>query len=196
VPAAFQEPDWNAPINAARALAEIPSDAVIAGMFLQPIVSEAKRRGMQLPSARERYLPFSFYPQREHAALLLEACSALYPERPVRAALRSLGRAAPKALAATTVGKVVVGCEEGVHEIIAAFSRTYDINVRPAHAEVIDTRPNRSVVRLERVYFFVDCHHVGVYEGVLRYAQVRGTVLCAPAGPHTAELLIEWRPRS
>ena len=197
-PAAFRKPDWNAPLHTARALADIPSDAVIAGMFLQRVANEARRLGLQLPSARERYLPFSFYPQREHASLLLEACAAFYPERPLRAALRSIGRAAPKALVATTVGKVVVGCEEGVHEIIAAFSRTYGINVRPAQATVLETGPHRSVVSLERVYFFIDCHHVGVYEGVLRHAKVEGSVSYAGRGPHAGELLIEWQtgPRS
>jgi uncharacterized protein (TIGR02265 family) len=165
-------------------------------MFLQRVAAEARRLGVHLPSARERYLPFSFYPQREHAALLVETCAAVYPQRPVRSALRSLGRAAHKALAASTVGKVIVGCEEGVHEIIAAFCRTYGINVRPAQAAVIDTGPNRSVVRLERVYFFVDCHHVGVFEGVLRHAQVQGSVLYAARGAHSGDLLIEWHPGS
>ncbi|HMJ09821.1 MAG TPA: DUF2378 family protein, partial [Polyangiaceae bacterium] len=147
----FSAPDWGAPLNAARLIAAIPDDAVIAGMFLQAIVLEAKRRHVPLPSARERYVPFGFYPQREHATLLVEASAAFYAERPIRAALRSLGRAAPKALATSTVGKVVVGCEDGVHEIIAAFSRTYAINVRPSQANVVETGPNQCIVRLERV---------------------------------------------
>jgi uncharacterized protein (TIGR02265 family) len=190
--AAFLPPDFRAPLDRDAAVASIPESATISGMFLMPLVEEAKRRGFTLPSARDRYVTFSFYPLREHARLLLETCERLYPDRSLREALRKLGRGAPRALVASTLGKVVLGSVEGPHDVIAAMAKAYPLNARPSRVTVLESARGKSVVRLEDIYYFVDCHHVGAFEGALNFAGVKGTVLYAKRGKAAGDLLIQW----
>lgn len=190
--APFMAPPWGAVLDPAVSVAAIPEAATISGMFLAPLLMEAKRRGISLPSARERYVPFVFYPLREHARLLLETCASLYPDRPIRQALRKLGRGAPKALVATTLGKVVLGSVEGPHDVIAAMAKAYPLNARPSRVTILESMRGRSVVRLEDVHYFIDSHHVGAFEGVLNFAGVKGHVLLAKRGRAAADLLLEW----
>jgi uncharacterized protein (TIGR02265 family) len=189
---AFAEPPWNAPLDAEAAIALVPEAATISGMFLLPLALEARRRGVTLPSARERYVAFQPYPLREHARLLVESCGLLHRDKPLRQALRKLGRGAPQALVASTLGKVVLGSVEGVHDVIRAMVKAYPLNVRPCHLEVLEAGPGRAVVRLEDVHYFIDCHHVGAFEGALKYAGVSGGVRIAKRGIAAADLLLEW----
>jgi len=188
----FVEPPWNAPLDAEAMIASIPEVATISGMFLMPLALEAKRRGVALPSARERYVAFQAYPLREHARLLVETCRLLHGGRPLRQVLRKLGRGAPQALVASTLGKVVLGSVEGVHDVVRAMVKAYPLNLRPCHLAVLEASPGRAVVRLEDLHYFLDSHHVGAFEGVLRYAGVSGGVRIAKRGPAAADLLLEW----
>lgn len=190
---AFHEPPWSAPLDVAATVAAIPEGATISGMFIAPLAQEAKRRGVTLRAARDRYVPFSFYPLREHAAVLVETCERLYPDRPLRQALRKLGRGAPKALVASTLGKVVLGSVQGVHDVVTAMAKAYPLNARPSSVTVLSSGPGRAVVRLEEIHYFLDSHHVGTFEGVLKYAGVQGRVLLAMRSPSAADLLLEWR---
>lgn len=188
----FVEPPWHAPLPVQEEIRAIPEGATISGMFLAPLLLEAKRRGFTLPSARDRYVPFNFYPLAEHCQLLVETCERLYRDRPLRQSLRKLGRGAPAALVASTLGKVVLGSAEGVDQIVAAMAKAYPLNARPSRVTVLESRPGRAVVRLEEIYYFLDSHHVGAFEGVLRFAGVTGGVLIASRGKFSADLLLEW----
>jgi uncharacterized protein (TIGR02265 family) len=191
--APFLPPPWDAPFDGEAALAAIPEAATISGMFLAPLVAEAQKRGIVLRAARERYVGFTFYPLREHARLLLEVCDRIYPDRPPRQVLRKLGRGAPNALLASTLGKVVLGSVEGPHGVIAAMAKAYPLNARPSRVTVLEATRGRSVVRLEDVFYFLDSHHVGAFEGALNFAKVEGHVLFARRGRASADLLLEWR---
>jgi uncharacterized protein (TIGR02265 family) len=188
----FVEPPWASPLVADDAIAKIPEDATISGMFLAPLLQEAKRRNVTLPSARARYVSYTFYPLREHARLLVETCELMLADRPLRQGLRKLGRGAPQALVASTLGKVVLGSAVGVHGVVKAMIKAYPLNARPCHAEVLELSERRAVVRLEGVHYFLDSHHIGTFEGVLKYAGVQGRVLIAKRGAGSADLLLEW----
>jgi uncharacterized protein (TIGR02265 family) len=164
------EPPWTAPLDVDAVLRSLPSTATISGMFIAALVQEAKRVGATLPSARER----------------------VYPGVPIRQALRKLGRGAPTALVASTLGKVVLAAAAGAHEVIDAMAKAYPLNARPSHVTVLERGAQRAVVRLEEVYYFADCHHVGAFEGALKYAGVRGKVLISPRGKGAVDLLLEW----
>jgi uncharacterized protein (TIGR02265 family) len=188
----FVEPPWQAPLDVETEIARIPEDATISGMFLGPLVIEAKRQNVTLPSARDRYLPFKFYPLREHCRLLVETCERLFNDRSLRQGLRKLGRGAPAALVASTLGRVVLGSAEGVDEVISAMAKAYPLNAHPSRVTVLESKPGRAVVRLEEVHYFLDSHHVGTFEGALKFAGVTGRVLIASKGPTRADLLLEW----
>ena len=45
---------------------------------------------------------------------------------------------------------------------------------------------------IPQIYYFLDSHHVGAFEGVLKFAGVRGEVLINPCGPGACDLLLTW----
>jgi uncharacterized protein (TIGR02265 family) len=188
----FTEPKWDAPLDADASIARVPDDATISGMFSAALVTEARRRGHTLPSARARYVAFSFYPLREHARLLVETAHRFYPEMSLRQGLRKLGHGAPKALAGSTLGRIMFGSADGVLDVIAAMAKAYPLNMRPSKVSLVSSGPGYAVVKLQDVHDFLDCHHVGSFEGVLAYAGVAGRVLMAARGPATADLMVEW----
>jgi uncharacterized protein (TIGR02265 family) len=188
----FVEPPWDAPFDAARVCAGIPADATISGMFFVALLGGAKQRGLTLPSAGDRYTAFKFYPVGDLARLLVEAAGRFFPDRPVRQALRSLGRAAPDAFLASTLGKVTLGSAQGVHAAVAAMANAYELNMRASRVAILGSGPTWTSLRLDRVPYFLDSHHVGTFEGVLRYAGTRGSVKIASRSPTSADFLLAW----
>jgi uncharacterized protein (TIGR02265 family) len=105
----FVDPPWHEGLDVESALSNIAPDATISGMFFVYLVAAAKAQGLLLPSARDRYVKFSFYPVIELARLLVEGAERLFPGRTLRHALRILGRASPDAFLVSTLGKVTLG---------------------------------------------------------------------------------------
>lgn len=188
----FDEPPWDAPLDTALSIQAMPEDATISGMFLAPLVDEARRRGVVLPGARERYLAFRFYPLREHASLLVDAATAFFPELSTRQALRKLGRGGPRALVASTLGRVLLGSVEGVTEAFRAMARAYPLNAHPSRVEIESAGEQALVVHMDEIHYFIDSHHIGVFEGLMRYAGVDGRVSYASRGTTAGDLLCEW----
>jgi uncharacterized protein (TIGR02265 family) len=187
----FRDPPWDAPLDVAREIEGIPASAQIRGMFIIPVLQEVKRAGGSL-SARERYVPFQFYTLREHAQLMVEACPILFPQFSLRQGLRRLGRGAPQAFVASTLGRVVLQSAQGVCEVVTALAKGYELNTKPGRAWVEQPQPRILDVTMEHVYYFVDCHHVGAFEGALHFAGVRGTVRVHRIDAATVVLRIEW----
>jgi uncharacterized protein (TIGR02265 family) len=188
----FVDPPWSAPLDVERVFASIPADAKISGMFFVAVLAGAKTRNLTLPSARERYVAFNFYPVTDLARLLVEAAQRFYPDRTVRHALRSLGKAAPVAFLSSTLGKVTLGSTQGVHAAVAAMASAYDLNLRPSRVSMTSSGARWAIVRLEKVPYFLDSHHVGAFEGTLRFAGVNGSVRLANRGPASADFLLTW----
>jgi uncharacterized protein (TIGR02265 family) len=189
----FIEPDWAAPLDTASAIQAMPSTTTISGMFLDATLTAARKARIPLsPEWPAQYATFRFYPMRDFARLLAELAPLMLPELPIRQALRVMGRTAPDVLLGSTVGKVVLGSVEGVHEIIATVTKTYPINLKPSSAEIVERGESHMIVRLTGVHYFMDCHHVGVMEGTLRHAGVRGNVRIRPLAPGAVDYLLSW----
>jgi len=187
--ARFIEPPWSRPLDAELAIRAIPETAQVRGLLIAPMVAEAKKRG---PLPRERYLSFNLYPLREHAQLLVDTSRARFADLPLREALRRLGRGAHDAFGASTLGKVTLAAADGIHDVIAAFAKGYELNLQPGRAEVVDRGAQHMIVRLDEVHYFVDSHHVGAFEGALGRAGVRGRVRIAAHGRTAADFLLQW----
>jgi uncharacterized protein (TIGR02265 family) len=188
----FVDPPWNTPLDAPRGGAGIPADATISGMFFVALVAGAKVRGLTLAAARERYTSFRFYPVADLARLLVEAAQLFFPERPLRQSLRALGRAGPDAFLTSTLGRVTLGSTEGVHAAIGAMAGAYELNLRPSRVALVGAGPKCAIVRLDRVHYFLDSHHVGTFEGVLRFAGTQGAVKIASRTSTSADFLLTW----
>lgn len=189
---AFVDPPWDHPLDVDRALLLIPESATISGMFYQALMEAAKRRNVSLRFKEPRYLPFRFYSLLEFSELLVRAASLFQPGVPLREGLRRIGRVGPAALLKSTLGKVTLGAASGVHEVVAAFAKTYPINLKPSSCTIERQDQNSMVVRLSAPHF-LDCHHVGAFEGTLEHAGVKGGVRIAKRGDTAADLLLYWR---
>jgi uncharacterized protein (TIGR02265 family) len=189
----FIEPDWAAPLDTTSAIQAMPATTTISGMFLDATLTAARKARVPLsPEWPAQYATFRFYPMRDFARLLAELAPLMLPDVTIRQALRVMGRTAPDVLMGSTVGKVVLGSVEGVHEIIATVTKTYPINLKPSKAEIVDRGEGYAVVRLTGVHYFMDCHHVGGMEGTLRHAGVRGRVRIRPLAPGAVDYLLSW----
>jgi len=189
----FVEPDWAAPLDTASAIQAMPATSTISGMFLDAVVTAARKARLPISSDwPAQYSRFRFYPMRDHARLLAEICPLMFGDQPLRQGLRVLGRTAPDTLLGSTVGKVVLGSAEGVHEIVETVTKTYPINLKPSNAEIVERGQRHAVVRLTDVHLFMDCHQVGVLEGTMRHAGVKGSVRIRPLGPGAMEYLCSW----
>jgi uncharacterized protein (TIGR02265 family) len=189
----FIDPPWNAPLDASDVLRSVPESATISGMFPDAVLQQAQQANVSLPSARDRYTKFRFYPLREFTRVLIEGCEIFFPGTPLRLALRKMGRAGPKTLISSTVGRVVFGSAEGALAAIEAMAKAYSINVRPSHVEVVAASEHRAIIRVRELHYFLDSHHIGVFEGTLRHAGVKGTVKICAYGPAEADILCSWR---
>lgn len=188
----FIEPDWDAPLDTTAAIQAMPLTTTVSGMFLEATVAAARKA--RLPLSDEwngPYHTFRFYPMRDLARLMVELSGLMMPELPIRKALRALGRTAPDVLLGSTVGKVVLGSAQGVHEIIETVTRTYPINLKPSMAEIVERAERQIIVRLSDVHL-MDCHHVGVMEGTMRHAGVKGSVRIRPLGARAMDYLLSW----
>lgn len=187
----FHDPPWDAPLDAAREIESIPSSALIRGMFIIPVIQEAKRSGTSV-SKRDRYVPFQFYPLREHAQVMVEASAVVFPQLSLRQALRRFGRGAPHAFVSSTLGRVVLQPAQGVNEVVTALAKGYELNMKPGRVYVDQPRPRVLDVTLEQVYFFADSHHVGAFEGALHFAGTRGKIRVHRIDASITVLRIEW----
>jgi len=190
--ARFREPPWQAGLDVPRALSLISAASSIAGMFFLGVLEGAKRRGLALSAPRERYLPFGFYPIAEFAPLLVAAAGLFHPKLSLRQSLRAIGAAGPAVLAKTVLGKVTLGSAIGVHAVIEAIAKTYSVNIRPCRCAITHKSERACVVSLDNVQYFLDSHHVGVFEGTMTHAGVQGRVRIASKSEFSADLLLEW----
>jgi len=190
--ASFNEPPWHAAVDVPRTLLIISADSAIAGMFFLGLLEGAKRRGVTLPLPRERYLPFGFYPITEFVPVLVAAAGLFHPTLPLRQGLRAIGAVGPAVLAKSVLGKVTLGSAIGVHAVIEAVANTYAVNIRGTQCAVTRTAAQACVVSLDNVQYFLDSHHVGVFEGTLTHAGVNGRVRIKNRGEFAADLLLEW----
>ena len=189
---AFVEPPWGEPLDAEQELAEIPESATIAGMFFLALAEGAERRQVELAMPRPRYVPFSFYPVREFAPLLVKAAGLFHPHSTLREGLRRIGRAGPSAFLGSTLGRVTLGASEGVQATVSAIAKTYGINTKPSRCTVLQTEPRSITLALDDVCYFLDSHHVGVFEGTLEHADVQGRVLIHRRSSTAADFRLEW----
>jgi uncharacterized protein (TIGR02265 family) len=188
----FVEPPWGEPLDAERELLAMPESVRVRGLLIAPMIAETKRQGITRAAPRDRYVTFNWYPLREHARILIDYCHDVYPDLPIRSALRKVGRASHAAFGGTTLGKVTLGTAEGVFDVVTAFAKAYELSMEPGKASVVEQGQKHMVVHLEEIHHFLDSHHVGAFEGALKRAGLRGRVTIAMHAPASADFLLEW----
>jgi uncharacterized protein (TIGR02265 family) len=193
----FVTPDWNAPLDTEAHLRSIPAGSIIKGMYPAAIVAEAKKRGLKLPHAGDKYLPFLDYPMTDHTHLLVEGARAFFPELPIRQALRKIGRAAVGVFMHSTLGKAMLGGltqPETTLRALAGMVRAYTTSLgKPTpHVEVREVDDTACIVTLSDFWLFIDSHQVGILEGVCRACGVRGDMRVAMEGASRGQIECRW----
>lgn len=188
----FVDPPWDQPLDVEAALARVPEGETIKGMFLQPMLTSAKAKGVTFIGARDRYVPFQDYPLREHAALLVAGAAALYPQLSVRQGLRRLGRYAQAALTDSTIGRVIWSTAVDVPTALAAMAKAYAIAHPKSEVEIVDVADRALVLRVARIWWFLDSHHVGCFEGAMKAVGVEGTVKLKLSSWSAGDLQCRW----
>jgi hypothetical protein len=77
--------------------------------------------------------------------------------------------------------------------MIDALAKSYPVAMPGCTVKAVEIEPKCTMVRMQGVQYFIDSHHVGVFEGVLRYAGVQGDVKVRSFGPNDADLLCAWK---
>lgn len=188
----FVDPPWDDPLDVDAVLARIPANEVIKGMFLQPMIAAAKAKGLTLPGARDRYVAFQDYPLREHAELLVTSARTMYPQLSLRQGLCRLGRGAQAALTSSTVGRVIWSTAIDAPTALAAIAKAYGVAHPTSDVSIVDTAPQRVILRVARIWWFLDSHHVGCFEGAMKSVGVEGTVKLALTSWSDGELACTW----
>jgi uncharacterized protein (TIGR02265 family) len=191
----FKAPDLGRPLDTKKRLDGCPSDATVKGVFLRSIVERAARAGVQLENADSRYVAFKSYPLREYIQLLATTAES-WP----RETLKELGSLVFPAMKSSLVGKVFFSmfgssAEEGA-SALRVIARAYKLMTNHARAELlsIDDQEGNAVVRLEDVWSFPDCYHLGILEGAGRAYNPSVTCLVRERSLSSVDIRLEWVP--
>jgi uncharacterized protein (TIGR02265 family) len=167
----------------AEAIAQgIPKTFLVKGMFfarllaqLGPGYSTIEPR-LQAAPRFGRYLPFSDYPQSDYVRVSTTAAQKVFPNVPLREAMRLLGREDFSVFAASTLGKVILAV---VGDSRSAFLRTPFIYMKMAPGDWVVTSEelDERTIRIE----FAPVH--GIWEYLL--GQLEGVAMNYGGDPTT-----------
>jgi hypothetical protein len=73
------------------------------------------------------------------------------------------------------------------------MAKSYAVNVPGSEVKVVDAAAKHCLLQVRSLPYFLDCHHVGAFEGVLRYAGVEGQVRLRMLSPQDADFLVTWK---
>jgi uncharacterized protein (TIGR02265 family) len=169
-------------IDAEAIVASIPKSFLVKGMFFARLLAQlgpgyaAVEPRLEAAPRLGRYLPFSDYPQTDYVRVSTVTAQKLFPNVPLREAMRLLGREDFSVFAASTLGKVILAV---VGDTRSAFLRTPFIYMKMAPgdwvvtSEVLDEKTMR--IEFAPVY--------GTWEYLL--GQLEGVVMNYGGDPTT-----------
>jgi uncharacterized protein (TIGR02265 family) len=189
----FVHPDFSAPVNLAAQKTLVQSGATVKGMQLTALLEECQRRGA--PIAGRRYTAFRDYPGEELLDLLVLAAGRAFPDVPCREGLRRLGHVAYPTLRESLVGRVVFGAVGAdVMHVWGLVSKGYSVSGSTGKATLLELNEAEALLRLEGMYSFVDCWHVGIIEGAVEMYGFEANVMVKLTSPTSADLWVRWKP--
>lgn len=172
-----------------------PATNTVKGMYISGIIEALAQRDTA-PREERRYHAFKDYPLRDYMRLCLDAAVTLYPSRPPKEGLRSLGQLAIPTFAQSISGAVVMGTVGRSWELaLRCVSRGYQISLKPGEAIVAELGSERALVQLRKVYNFGDSYQVGVVEGLMDWCGLNGQVTANVISSCDTDLQIQWTQR-
>lgn len=186
--------DWDASLDADEYLQATPSHITVKGMFIQSLLDAVTAAGMSL-EGRSRYSAFKDYPLTELMEVEVAAAGRLFPELPLRRALRRFGWSAFPTLMSSMIGRVIFApVGNNLRAAIKLAARGYRVSISHAKVSVEDRDDPQSVyVQLGDMYNFADSYQVGVFEGAAHHYEREPTVTVHRRSRVDVDLLVRWR---
>ncbi len=187
----FVAPDFHAPLNPEDYVARVPASARIKGMMMAAVRRPLSPR--QRADFPQTYIAFKDYPLVDHLRLLAKVAERLYPTLPLRSGLRRIGQQVFGTFAASLAGRVLLSMVgNDIEAAIHATDRAYQMSANTGRVHVLDYQSGIAHLRLEGIYNFIDCYHVGILEGGLTQLGVNPTVLWRPIASGCGEFEVRW----
>jgi uncharacterized protein (TIGR02265 family) len=184
----FSRPDWTAPLDVAERLRAVPREATVKGMFFDGPIAEAFRRSGNRPG-QASYVSFKDYPLTEHIQVLVACAMAGYPDEPLRAGLRYLGRDAFTTFLSSLAGRVLFSVAgRDFDAALGLVARSYVIAGPVGTATLVQRTRDAAVIHLKDIYNLPDAYHVGVFEAAMEYFRKDGEVLVKVRSASDVEL--------
>lgn len=194
--AAFVDPSALPPIDVDAAIAEIPADATIKGMFIQGLLDLARAHDPSTDAHARRRVAFKDYPLADFATAAVLVARTVFPHLELRAALREVGRSTYRAFLTSLTGRVVFGVLGGdLHGMIATTTKAYGLTQSHGRAVVVESSAEHCVLHYERLYQFLDALEVGVVEEAVTSCGYRAQISLQLESSHTGAMLVRFRPR-
>lgn len=191
-PSGFGAPQWDAPFDVAREIADVPEDATVRGMFFDFVVEHVHEVTRTRIDTTTR-LAFGRYPMRDYLALLVEGAEMLHPRVGTREALRRVGHHVFEEFCETMIGRAIFSVAgRNMDRIIALAPKAYDVSYAPTIVQTHMVGPSAARVSMTPMFVFPDTFHVGVWEGAGRFCGVTTVVRVQKSRADFVEYDVRW----
>lgn len=195
----YIEPDWSRPLDVERTLAKVPDSAQVKGIFLDGVekivardVEDGVKRLYQ-GLVRDRYVAFKSYSRAEVMRVEVRSAELLFPELPLRDALRKAAQKVYPFFLESMVGRVLFGVlGNDVDTVIRLGPKGYRMvtNFGAVQAHHLGERHWR--YHFQDYYSWLDCGDVGIVEGIILHYGFTPKVRVGRVGQFDVWLDIQW----
>jgi uncharacterized protein (TIGR02265 family) len=194
----FRQPETDTPFNVDAALAALPKQATIRGMFFHNVteqVPEARRAEVLfdagLPEAKFRGLVS--YPYADFIRLIASAAPHVHPRVPLREAITRVGESFYEVLADSLAGRVIFGVlGRDAERIFGVAAHGWKLSLNFGEVESAKHSPSHFRITFENCPALLDTSNYGVIRGALRFCGVKGRVLLAQENAGTGAYDVTW----
>jgi uncharacterized protein (TIGR02265 family) len=196
----FHPPRFNAPIDLAEHLSQLPNGAACRGLFFHDPIDRLRRAAPDHPYLRSgeigarRYVPFNYYPYPDYMRLVHEAARVVHPRVPIGEGLRRMGQGAYDALLANQVGKVIFGVfGRSFSHVVRMGERGWSVSLSFGRVRTEEVSDRVMRYHFEDIPAFLETLQVGVVEGAMAMCSVEGEVRVNMKSLGHGSFEIRWR---
>ncbi len=184
----------------AAALARVPGDATIKGMFLNGLIELAEARGVSLQGQDDvdapllRHRPsFKDEPLVDFMRLAVAVARAGWPELELAQGLREVGRQTYRTFLQSLTGRVMFGVlGRDIVKLIGASTKAYAVSQSHGRAVVVESSTRGCVLEYTGLYQFLDALEVGVVEEAVLSCGLRPVIKLELTSPVSGLMRISF----
>jgi len=189
----FEHPDLEVPFDLEAYVESIPEDAAMRGLPIFQMVGDVTPDGIALLESNG-IGKLRLNPLREVFAALGEVVrESMGDDVPVRVGLSRLGWQGYRGVLKTLIGRALFqAVGEDVREILRLLPTACDHIFSTAVMEVVGVRQRWALIAYHEMWTLEPGMDFGLFEGLLDFCGLEGSVRYRPDGPAHGELLVEW----